>query len=214
MFLQLDEEGDDVRYIAWFTLRGRDFYWGPSGPVPETPATTFSGLSATIEIPEDVRQLARVSWKASSHESGVMHVNSSGQRVLDSSDVYVGPVTEISGPRAFALLVDKHPEHRPVYSRSLTRGGDSAILIKVPETARSKRHYFEFYLTPAGAFDAPPPIVGINSSKPLPQPVIVSLDEKLDVVLAIRHLILESDSADSNPDIGFWINLHSMGADG
>ena len=209
LFLQLGTN-PDYRYIAWFELRRLDFYWGPSMAGPDIESIPFDGISATISIPENLGELPLAIWKASRHESGVLHVNATGQNKTEMRDVYVGPVTEITQPTLFAALLDKQPQYHPRYERSLTRDRAAAIVIRVPEESRTLRHYFEFFLTPAGTFPAPPTALSLRRQATPQPPVVQSLDIELDVILAIRHFVFGPEFSNWRPDIGIWMNFHPL----
>jgi hypothetical protein len=208
LFLQLGTY-PEYRCIAWFELRRRDFYWGPSMAGPDIESIPFDGTSVTISAPDNLVEFPLATWKASRHESGVLHVNATGQNKTGMRDVYVGPVTEITQPTLFAALLDKQPQYYPPYKRSLTRDRAAAIVIRVPEESRKLRHYFEIFLTPAGTFTAPPTVISLRQAT-LQPPIVQSLDTELDVILAIRHFIFGLESSKWHPEIGIWMNFHPL----
>lgn len=205
LFLQRDTK-EDYRYIAWFELRDRDFYWGPPWPVPDIEGISFAGTSLSIMVPSDLDKLPRARWKASRHASGVMHVNTDGSGALHSGDAYVGPIEDIRAPTIFAALIDKHPSNYPPCRGSLTRGGSSALVIRIPESQWNARQYLEFYLSPAGSFPTPTPMLRFD--RPLRDtPACQSLDPDLDVVLAVRHATLGKAFSDWRPGVGIWCHI-------
>jgi len=185
-------------------MSGGDFYWGPAEPGRDTEPIEFSGKSLTMTVPEDFETLRKVPWKASHHDSGVMHVTGGGSQ--SSSDRWWGGTTDIVEPRRFGVVVTKPPSHYKQYTRSLTRGGASGFALRIPERQRERRHYFEFFLTPAGTFARPEPL--LRSTRPLADtPFTHSLSERL--ILLIRHVALGGELSRWRPEVEIWLLIDS-----
>jgi hypothetical protein len=200
----------DYRYIAWFELRGKDFYWGPGVQAPDIEAVSFAGMSVSVDVPEDLDALPRANWKASLHKSGVMHVNTDGSGRLQQRDVYLGSVDDLDHPSVFAALLDKQPGAHEAYTKSLTRGGCAALVLRLSESQWRCRQYFEFFLTPSGTYPAPPAVIsGISTESLNAPPLTHSFGPEPDLSLAVRHGTMGPDFSQWRPNVGIWLNLHN-----
>lgn len=147
--------------------------------------------------------MPRARWKASRHASGVMHINTSGRDKDNRNDVYVGPPTRTTRPTRFAIAIEKPADQIPPYRRSLTRHGGRAAVVRLSDELWTRRTYWEFFLSPAGTWPAPPPAMkGLGFD----QPLVMSLGPGSDLALVIRHGLLAATNG-PHPDFGLWLNL-------
>jgi hypothetical protein len=183
-------------------MRGDDVYWGPPGDeVTNTPPAQFHGASVTIEVPEEILKV-NGGLKASYHASGQFHVKVCG-------NMCNGPErwprkAEIDHPFRLGALITKPPIRYEPYTRSLTRRGANALVIRVPEQEAHLRHYCEFFLSPPGQFGAPQTLLKIESLNN-DQLIIQSLSERF--ILVIRHLVFAETMRfhEWHPEYDLWL---------
>jgi len=198
-------EPGDLRAVFWVELDSEagDFYWGPPTDGPAVEAQPFSGTSATITIPEDLDSYARQHWKASHHASGVMHVTGDPSR---PNDRWWGRLEGLATLRRFCVILSKHPTSLPPYTRSPTRGGSAAVVLRLPENQRATRHYLELFLSPAGTFTMPQPAIAFEDAVD-DRPIVQSLSEELDLLLVVRHLVLGGPLSAWQPETQLWLTV-------
>lgn len=185
-----------------------EFYLGSStkgafnlDPIP------FSGNSVTITVPDAIERVREGSLKASYHASGQFHVKF-GNQYLGNPERWPEKGL-LQKPFRIAALVTALPTTYEPYTRSLTRGGSSAVVVPADGDDAGLRHYFEFYLTPPGTFDAPLPMIKMDDVV-ADDPHCHSMND--DLILAIRHLrFAESTNFHTwQPDKSIWLFAREM----
>jgi hypothetical protein len=194
--------------FCWIEQRGNDLYVGsPRSETIEGATAGLLGQSAQLTVPEVIKKVEGEATYASFHASGRFHIWRGGKP--QGSPMRWPRKEEIKAPYRIATLIRKHPKLYPLYprNRSLTRNKTSAFVIRVTKKEETTRHYFEFFVSPAGRFTAPPPLLSITSSNYTePKPITFSLNEQL--ILVIRHLVLTPDWSFSTwyPELALWVH--------
>lgn len=204
LFLRNKATGE-TRYIAWFELRGYDFYYGLAEPSFDIPGFDVANGEVAVVLPEAIKDLPKSHWRASWHESGKLHVNTDGGGAQRRPDVEVLSTRDLTEPTHFALLIDKVPSERSDSTTSFTKEGGSALVLQVDESEWTRRHYFEFFLSPAGTF-SPPPLLFETASEEGTR-LMQSLGEDVDIVLIVRHFVVGDALADWRPEVAIWVHV-------
>lgn len=198
----------DRRY-AWFEQRGEDLYFGPLG------GKTLEGATAKIVeqgmeiyVPPESKVVPVGPLKASFHASGQFHVSKGRER-------YEEPMRwslkhEIQAPYRIAVLISKHPRFYEPYpgNRSLTRRQTSAFVLRLREGEEATRHYFEFFVTPAGTWPVPQPLLSMSpeaGERKEDRLMTFSLNEHL--ILVARHFTMAHEDGLSqwHPELSIWV---------
>ncbi|GLY42011.1 hypothetical protein Amsp01_080340 [Amycolatopsis sp. NBRC 101858] len=202
---------DELCLIAWFSVRNSDLYWGPGTPGRATNWVTSTDFSKfTITVPDDLDSLPLQNWKVSHHKSGVMHVNSTSDGQHLTKDVHFGSVVEISAPKLISLHISRPPKEMPTYHKSPSRAGARTIVLNVPEELWARRHYFEFYVSPAGTFEFPGPILALAAGVQHPSFSMTFANDDghgnpdLDLIISCRANVLDASLSAWHPEAGVW----------
>ncbi len=195
------------RPVCWFQQKGFDLYCG-TGKSREVTGitTTLDGNALSIKWDDLDSTAKETDWKASFHASGQFHIKRNG--AYDGPRHHWLPPKDIAKPCRIGLLLSKRPTLLKPYPPGTkpTRGKSSALVLPIDSTS-DHRFMFEFFLSPAGEFDLPPPV--LTSKTPPTGPGSLEcfpLNERL--FLAIRFFICGSDGLDAlHPDLNFWLHF-------
>ncbi|WP_143051133.1 hypothetical protein [Amycolatopsis pretoriensis] len=197
--------------IAWFSVRNSDLYWGPGSPGHATDwirSTDFSKFEITV--PENLESLPLQNWKASHHKSGMMHINSIPEGHHITKDVHFGNVVSISAFKLISLHISRPPKAMQTYNKSPSRSGARTVTLDVSEEYWTRRHYFEFYVSPAGTFDFPGPILNLAAGVQRPSFSMTFANDDgtgepdLDLILSCRANVLDESFSAWHPEAGIW----------
>jgi hypothetical protein len=201
-------------YLAWFELKEpHDLYWGPpsAGLDIESTIVEPNGTTGLLDLnaPDDWDKLPTAHHKHSYHESGLRHTTAGGSGAATITDSEHMPLAALSGPMLLCGVLTGIPAKYPLYHRNLNRHNSRAVILGMTDDDQwfNMRHYFEFYVTPAGAY-LPPPLVNVGAEHQQRQPAYSSLSVDLDRILAIRHIQVplaeDVDDRQTNA-VAFWI---------
>ena len=201
-FLKVNNEH---KLLCWFELKGDDLYWGSAKPdSTNIEPIKFDGTNLTLTIPSNVERLNGKSLKGSYHASGQSHFKLGDK--YHGSKQQLPLKNDIVEPYLFLALMSMPSKHYKSYKKKLTRENSNAIVLSVTESNESNRLFIEFFLTTAGTFSLPSPLLKFNHSlHPLPKPITQSLNSQL--ILAARYYVLGGELNNWQPDIEIWYSL-------
>lgn len=184
----------------WFQMENKDLYWGPSGEVSKNFASqqVKDTNSVTLSIPESISFNKKVTMKFSYHESGCVHMkqeDGTNKKYHEMSKWTISD--EIIEPKRFFVLISKAISHYDIYNKKLTKGDSHAIILKLPAQKLDSRHYFEFFISPAGKYQFPKFLIKTTNTFIEKQPITQSLNK--DFILVIRNFTLKNID-DWHPD--------------
>jgi hypothetical protein len=200
-------------YLAWFELKEpHDLYWGPPGAGLDIESKVIEpdGTTGLLDLsaPDDWDKLPTAHHKHSYHRSGRRHTTAEGSGAAAISDSAHTPLKALSEPMLLCGILTGVPAQYPPYHRNLNRHNSTAVILGMTDDDQwfNMRHYFEFYVTPSGAY-LPPPLVNVGAEYQQRQPAYSSLSVDLDRILAIRHIQvpLAEDIHRRTNMLGFWI---------
>ncbi len=191
------------RQFWWFEMNNNDFYWGPSTPGRLLGSFSPESQQLEITVPEDRETFEIVRSKASFHESGQFHIKATSTKtsVVDV-DVLRGGTDKaaIRAPTRFMTLISKAIKNYKPYERSLTRGKTSAVVIDMSKSEDVSRLYVEFFLSPAGTFTFPPPLLKFKNHI-LTSPMTHSMSADLILVMNVYTLSDASELSSWQPEV-------------
>ncbi|MDV6277886.1 hypothetical protein R3Q06_30820 [Rhodococcus erythropolis] len=181
------EDTEDYRSIAWFEIKGADFYWGLSEGTLDMPSVTNpdNSTTMTITLPDGWQDMKQVHAKRSYHESGQMHIDAGGSKAASAQDVWLGKPAELTGPALLEVHLSKPPAEYKPYLGGLNKKKSNAAIIPIPEGNWQNPHYLEFHITPRGEILWPPPVLKVPEGF-ADLPFVVEFGPEFDRVLAIR----------------------------
>jgi hypothetical protein len=202
-------DASEFVHLAWFELEEtHDLYWGsPSAGLDiENKIIEPDGTSGLLDLssPDGWQHLPPAYHKHSYHRSGCRHTTAEGSGAAAIQDSAHEPLPALSEPALLCGVLTGVLANYPLYKRKLNRHNSAAVVLQMMDDDQwfGMRHYFEFYVTQAGAF-LPPPLIKVGAEYRERQPAYSSFSEDLDRILAIRHIQVPLDCR--NDRVGFWI---------
>lgn len=172
----------------WFEMKDDHFYWGSSyksrgGRDPQK----FNGEKVTLNIPEDFESREGEFGKFSFHKSGHTHykITTSTKNEYFEKE-YWGDKGLIFQPTRFFWLISKALKFYDSITNNPMKGRSSVLALKLRDEDLTKRFYMEFFLSPAGEFQIPKPV--IKTDDLMPNILTHSLNDNL--ILVIRYAFI------------------------
>lgn len=200
-FVHVDEAD---RLLCWFEMKGDDLYWGSAKPnAVDLEPIPFKGGSISLTVPSVLKVVEGKQLKGSYHASGQTHIKVGAQ--YSGNPQWLPTKHEIQKPLMFAALLTMPASTYRPYNRKLTRGQAFAKVLKVSKANAGKRILLEFFLAPAGTFEAPPSLVTLKDGVLPPAPQTQSLNSNL--ILAVRDYTTEGDLNLWQPSLEVWFSF-------
>jgi hypothetical protein len=184
---------NEYAYLAWFELKETYDLWGSPRRALDMESkvikTDGCGLLA-LSAPDDWQKFSTAMHKHSYHRSGVRHTTAGGSGAATITDSSHTPLNALTDPAVLCGVLTGVPAGYQRYQRDLHRNNSAAVIFGMDDTLWfNTRHYFEFYVTPAGPLlGLLPMLVDVDPQYHQPNPSYASFSEELDRILAVRHI--------------------------
>ena len=169
-------------------MKDDHFYWGSAykskgGKDPQK----FNGENVTLKIPDDFDSRVGEFGKFSFHKSGHTHykINSPTKNEYFEKGFW-GDKNLITQPTRFYWIISKALKFYDATTTNPMKRYSSVLALRNKVEGLNKRLYMEFFLSPAGEFTIPKPV--IKTDDLMPNILTHSLNDNL--ILIVRYAFI------------------------